>query len=116
VRELPGAGDSPDDPAGLIQEAIDRCLDRGAPFPFDPEPGPLPTGGGGLPNEDLPDDWDLLDFLEAVNRRRDPMTKPLQERHIAGALRLFDLLAELDPAQHQLLEQWLSTAQPRRQA
>jgi hypothetical protein len=115
VRELPGAGDSPDDPAGLIQEAIDRCLDRGEPFPFDPEARPLPSGSDRLPKEDLPDDWDLLDFLEAVNRRRDPMTKPLQERHIAGALRLVDLLAELDSAQHQRLEQWLRTAQSRRQ-
>jgi hypothetical protein len=112
---MAGAGDSPDDPAGLIQEAIDRCLDRGEPFPFDPEARPLPSGSDRLPKEDLPDDWDLLDFLEAVNQRRNPMTKPLQERHIAGALRLVDLLAELDPAQRQLLEQWLRTAQSRRQ-
>ena len=116
VRELPGAGDSPADPAGLIREAIDRCLDQGEPFPFDPEPGSLPRGGGGLPKEDLPDDWDLLNSLEAVNRRRNPMTNPLQERHIAGALRLVDLLGELDPAQRQFLEQWLSAAQSRRQA
>jgi len=114
MRELPGAGDSPEDPGGLIRDAIDRHLDRGEPFPFHSEPGPLPAADGGLPNEDLPDDWDLLDFLEAVNRRRNPMTEPLQERHIAGALRLVDLLAQLDPAQGQLLEQWLRDAQSRR--
>ena len=116
VRELPGAGDSPADPAGLIREAIDRCLDQGEPFPFDPEPRPLPRGCGGLPKEDLPVYLDLLNSLEAVNRRRNPMTNPLQERHIAGALRLVDLLGELDPAQRQFLEQWLSAAQSRRQA
>jgi hypothetical protein len=113
---LPGAGDSPADPAGLIREAIDRCLDQGEPFPFDPEPRPRPRGCGGLPKEELPVYLDLLNSLEAVNRRRNPMTNPLQERHIAGALRLVDLLGELDPAQRQFLEQWLSAAQSRRQA
>jgi len=93
VRELPGGDESVSDPVTVIRAAIDGCLDKGDDFPYVQEPGPLPNEADNTPQIDLPDDWDLLDLLLALRGRTQPMTQPLDERHVAGAVQFIHTLS-----------------------
>jgi hypothetical protein len=107
VRELPGADDDPADIPGLIRAAIDRCLDQGDQLPFSQGADSLPSRDIATPVQDEPSDWGLLDFLAGVRGRSAPLSQSLEDRHIAGAVHLITLLANLDASEQQLLEQWL---------
>lgn len=111
VRDLAGETE-PDDPAALIRETLDRCLDNGVPFPYTHQPGPLPNQVENVAPTRLPDDWDLLDLLKALRYRTEPVAEPLNETHIAGVVQLLRVLAPLDAMRQATLEQWLREKRP----
>jgi len=112
VRELPGAGEDPADIPELIRAAIDRCLDQGDLLPFSQGAEPLPDPDVSTQLQGEPSDCDLMDFLAGVRGRASPVAEPLQDRHIAGAVHLIKLLADLDAGEQQQLEQWLRRGNP----
>ena len=112
VRELLDAGEDPADIPGLIRAVIDRCLDQGDLLPFSQGAEPLPAPDISTPLHNEPSDWDLLDFLAGVRGRVSPVAEPLQDSHIAGAVHLIKLLADLDAGEQQQLEQWLRRGNP----
>lgn len=107
VRELPGAEENPADIPGLIRAAIDRCLDQRDVVPYSQGAEHLPSPDVSTPLQGEPSDLDLLDFLAGVRGRITPVAESLEDRHVAGAVHLIKLLADLDVSEQQLLEQWL---------